>query len=144
MTSLKRRSGRAAPIAEINMIPLIDVSLVLLIIFMVMTPFLVQQQIKVNIPQSTAATEAPDRPIVISIQKAGEISLNGKAVAIASLESQLKPLLGDKLDRPVLIQADRDLALQRVIAVMDVVKHLQVPKMGISVEQPKEPPPTIP
>src|SRR5580698_2815277 len=94
--------GRRAPIVEINMIPLIDVSLVLLIIFMVMTPFLVQQQVKVNLPKSVAGSESPDRPIVVSIEKQGELSLNGSAVSISTLESALRPLLGPKRDHPVM------------------------------------------
>src|SRR5579864_6009702 len=96
--TLRRGKGRG-PIAEINMIPLIDVSLVLLIIFMVMTPFLVQQQVRVNLPKSVAGTESPDRPIVVAIQKQGELNLNGKAVSISTLESELKPLLGPKRER---------------------------------------------
>src|SRR3954471_19271197 len=97
------RRGRRAPIVEINMIPLIDVSLVLLIIFMVMTPFLVQQQVKVNLPHSASAGEAPDRPVVLAIQHEGEVSLNGKAVAMGNLESELKAALGPQRDRPVMI-----------------------------------------
>jgi len=136
MTSLGK-GKRGSPIVDINMVPLIDVSLVLLIIFMVMTPFLVQQQIKVNLPHSVSATDSPDRPIVVAIQKDGDISLNGKPVALTNLESELKPLLGPENDRPVMIQADRDLALQQVVSVMDIAKRLQVSKLGISVEQPK-------
>ena len=64
MTGLRRSPQRRGPIAEINMIPLIDVALVLLIIFMVMTPFLVQQQIRVNlrhVPDDLRpAQETPD------------------------------------------------------------------------------------
>src|SRR5258708_24736693 len=131
------RKGRRAPIVDINMIPLIDVSLVLLIIFMVMTPFLVQQQVRVNLPQSVSSNEAPDRPIVITIQKNGEMTLNGTAVASSALESSLKSLLGKNQDRAVMIQADRDLALQQVVTVMDIAKRLQVVKLGISVQQPK-------
>src|SRR5713101_3875889 len=96
------RKGRRAPIAEINMIPLIDVSLVLLIIFMVMTPFLVQQQVRVNLPKSVAGSEAPDRPVIVSIQTQGQMSLNGKAVSISTLEAELKPLLGLRRERPVI------------------------------------------
>ncbi len=132
-----RREKKHGPIAEINMIPLIDVSLVLLIIFMVMTPFLVQQQVRVNLPKSVAGTEAPDRPIVVMVGRQGELSLNGKAVSVSTLEGSLKPLLGIKRDRPVIIQADKDVALQFVVAVMDIAKKLQVAKLGISVEPPK-------
>lgn len=135
MTGL-RGKGKRTPIVEINMIPLIDVSLVLLIIFMVMTPFLVQQQVKVNLPHSTGASEAPDRPIVVTIQRAGEVTMNGKSVALSQLEAELKAQLGPQRDRPVMIQADRDLALQNVISVMDIAKHLKVSKLGLSVESP--------
>ena len=69
MAATIRRGKKHGPIAEINMIPLIDVSLVLLIIFMVMTPFLVQQQVSVNLPKSVAGGEAPEHPIIILIQK---------------------------------------------------------------------------
>jgi biopolymer transport protein ExbD len=137
MAASLRKAHRAAPIVDINMIPLIDVSLVLLIIFMVMTPFLVQEQVRVNLPQSTTSNEAPDRPIVVTIQKSGELTLNGTAVAASGLESGLKTLLRKNADRPVMIQADRTIPLQQVVTVMDIAKRLQVSKLGISVEQPK-------
>jgi biopolymer transport protein ExbD len=133
-----RRGKKRGPIAEINMIPLIDVSLVLLIIFMVMTPFRVQQQVRVNLPSSVAGTESPDRPVVVAIQKQGELNLNGRAVSISTLEAELRPLLGVKHERPVIIQADKDIALQYVISVMDIAKKLQVSKLGISVAPPKK------
>ena len=137
MASTLKKSGRGGPIVEINMVPFIDVVLVLLIIFMVMTPFLVQQQVRVNLPQSVSSTEASDRPIVILIQKNGEMSLNGTAVGTSTLEISLKSLLAKDNDRPVMIQADRDLALQQVVTIMDIAKRLNVSKLGISVQQPK-------
>lgn len=138
MAGTLRKGKKHGPIAEINMIPLIDVVLVLLIIFMVMSPMLIQQQLKVNVPSSVAGSEAPDKPIVIAIERQGEINLNGKATSLSTLESQLKPLLGPKRDRPVMIQADKEIALQYVVSVMDVAKKLQVVKMGISVEPPRK------
>jgi biopolymer transport protein TolR len=133
MAVAMRRGKKRGPIADINMIPLIDVSLVLLIIFMVMTPFLVQQQVRVNLPKSVAGHESPDRPIVVSIQRWGDLSVNGKPVPIGTLESELARLLGKKADRPVMIQADKDIALQNVVAVMDIAKRLQVVRLGIAV-----------
>ncbi len=138
MAAALRRGKRHGPIAEINMIPLIDVSLVLLIIFMVMTPFLVQQQVRVNLPKSVAGNEAPERPIVVLIQKQGDLSLNGKPVSISTLESMLKPLLGAKREQALMIQADKDIPLQHVVSVMDIAKKLNVSKLGISVEPPKQ------
>jgi biopolymer transport protein TolR len=137
MAATLKKGKRASPIVDINMVPFIDVVLVLLIIFMVMTPFLVQQQVRVNLPQSTSSNESPDRPIVIAIQKNGELQLNGTAIGSGSLESSLRAILNKDKDRPVMIQADRDLPLQQVITIMDVAKRLQVAKLGISVQQPK-------
>jgi biopolymer transport protein ExbD len=102
-----------------------------------MTPFLVQQQIKINLPHSSTSSEGADRPIVISMQRQGELSLNGRPVAASALETELKPLLGANNERPVVIQADRETPLEKVVAVMDVAKRLQVGKLGIAVEQPK-------
>lgn len=140
MTSLRRLSRRRyAPIVDINMIPLIDVSLVLLIIFMVLTPFLVQQQIKINLPKAVSSHEAPDRPIVVILEKEGELHINGKSVPAALLETELSAALRPQPDRPVVIQADKDIALQRVVSVMDIAKRLNVVKLGISTEAPKNP-----
>src|SRR5580700_4568819 len=123
MAATLHRGKKRGPIVDINMIPLIDVSLVLLIIFMVMTPFLVQEQIRVHLPQSVSSSDVPDRPIVLVIQKEGELTLDGKAVAASNLENELRPLLGTQRDRPLLIQADRDIALQKVVSVMDIAKR---------------------
>ena len=138
MTS--RKSGRRhGPIVDINMVPLIDVSLVLLIIFMVMTPFLVQQQIKINLPKAISGHETPDRPIVVVLDKDGGVRVNDKAVAVSLLESELSGILKSDAARPVVIQADKDIALQRVVSVMDIAKRLSVVKLGISVDSPKKP-----
>ena len=90
-----------------------------------------------NLPKSVSGHEAPDRPIVVLIQKQGDLSLNGKPISISTLEGALRPLLGPRHERPVMIQADKDIALQQVVAVMDIAKKLQVAKLGISVEPPK-------
>ncbi len=119
------------------MIPLIDVSLVLLIIFMVMTPFLVQQQIRINLPKSVTGTDSADKPIVVVIQKEGSLTLSGHAVSASTLESELESLVHADPERPVVIQADKDIALQRVVSIMDVAKRLRVGRLGISVESPK-------
>jgi biopolymer transport protein ExbD len=135
-----RRSGRRrhGPIVDINMVPLIDVSLVLLIIFMVMTPFLVQQQIKINLPQAVTGHEAPDRPIVVILEKQGEVHVNDKSISANLLEAELSNALKDDPARPVVIQADKEIAFQRVVSVMDLAKRLNVEKLGISVDAPKK------
>jgi biopolymer transport protein ExbD len=134
---LRKYGRRAAPIVDINMVPFIDVVLVLLIVFMVLTPFLVQQQLKINIPQSVAGHVAPDRPIVITVQGEGSVGINGRPIAVNQLEEELRALAKADSNRPVVIQADEDIALQRVVSIMDIVKRANISKLGISVEQPK-------
>src|SRR5688572_33381076 len=105
--SVHHRGRRRGPIAEINMIPLIDVALVLLIIFMVLTPFLVQQQIRVNLPRSVAGTDSADRPITVVLQREGAMTIQGQAVSAATLETEMNRLVQAGPERPVVIQADR-------------------------------------
>ena len=110
--------------AEINMIPLIDVSLVILIIFMVLTPALVRSQIAVNLPQ--AETAAPQRnevtDLVVSIDRAGAVSIDGAPVAAAQLPAAFQLALQGRPDRLVILEADRGVAFQHVVGVMDVAK----------------------
>lgn len=136
MTGLHKGS-RKGPIVDINMVPMIDVVLVLLIIFMVMTPFLVQQQVGINLPQAATGQEAPDRPIIVLLERDGGLQIGGRAVSASLLETELRSALGKDAQRPVVIQADKDAPLQRVISVMDVARRLKVGKLGITVEQPK-------
>lgn len=135
---LSRSKGkRHSAIVEINMVPFIDVVLVLLIIFMVLTPILVQQQLSVNLPHSVSGSASPDRPIMIGVQSAGELTLNGKPIALSALEGALKTVLKSNPSQAILIESDKAATLQSVISVMDVAKRLNVGKLGISVEQKK-------
>ena len=74
------RSGRYQIQADINMIPLIDVALVLLIIFMVISPILVESQLRVNLPHVTSVSSAEEHPIKIEIAQDGTLALEGKII----------------------------------------------------------------
>lgn len=130
-------------IADINMIPFIDVSLVLLIIFMVMTPFLVKSQLKVNLPKAESAEQAADQPDMIDVQidKDGAISVNGQTVPSDEVETALRNVMLDVENQPVVIHADRDVPFQSVVTVMDAAKKIGVAKLGVGVKQDTPPPP---
>ena len=132
-----QRNGKNKLIAEINMIPFIDVSLVLLIIFMVMTPFLVKSQLKVNLPKAESAEQAADGrdTIDVEVDKSGAISVNGRTIAPDAVEAALQNVLLDVENQPVVIHADREVPFQAVVTVMDVVKKLGVAKLGVGVKQ---------
>lgn len=129
--------GKHRIMNEINMIPFIDVALVLLIIFMVMTPFLVRSQLKINLP-STRKVE-PDltrkQTLTVQVDRAGTAYLNGLPVAPDLLEGRLKQLLTDPERQPVVVEADKDVPFQHVVAVMDAAKRIGATKLAVCVKK---------
>lgn len=120
--------------AEINMIPLIDVALILLIIFMVITPVLVRSQLSVKLPKSSQGEAIQSSEAVdVSIQKDGRVSINGREVRPEDLERELTLVLGRSSQKTVLVQADRGVPIQSVVEVLDVGKKLGVGRLGIGV-----------
>ncbi len=117
-----RGKGRRAPMADINVTPLVDVMLVLLIIFMVTAP-LMTAGVPVNLPDSRAkALEQDKKPVSISIERDGTIYLDEKQVSEDALPDALSPIAAkrDAEGKPpqVLLRADKGLDYGRVMAVM--------------------------
>lgn len=120
--------------AEINMVPFIDITLILLIIFMVMSPMLVQMQLTVDLPKSKAInTQAEDDVIRIEVQRNGTISVMNKTLTLKNLERELILRMGKANKKTILVQADKDVPLQQVVDVFDVAKKLGAAKLGIGV-----------
>lgn len=124
--------------AEINMIPFIDVALVLLIIFMVMTPFLVKEQIKINLPKTQSANTPVDnsrKPVQINITSQGAVYVNGDEVTEEQLYATVKQTLTDPETQPVVIAADKDVAFEKVVLAMDAAKRCGAKHLGVSAMQ---------
>ena len=127
--------------AEINMIPFIDVALVLLIIFMVMTPFLVKSQVKVDLPKSSTTDHAPDKKdqtVTVQVQKTGAIFIDGQPIPADQLENALKSRVSEPESQPVMIEADREVSFQHVVTVMSAAKKLGITKLGVGVVEEKD------
>ena len=121
-------------IAELNLIPLIDVSLILVIIFMVLTPILVQHQLTVKLPKADSGEPAPpDNAVTVQIAKSGAVTVDGTAVHWEKLEDELVQRLPKAASKTLLVQADRSVAVEKVVAVLDVAKRLGVGKLGVGV-----------
>lgn len=122
-------------VAEINMIPLIDVSLVLLIIFMVLTPVLVRSQIKVDLPSSTSAKPSQDDPLRfdVKVDKGGAVYLDEQVIDPATLGSELTRRVSGREDAVVVLQADRTIMFDNVVHVMDEIKKAGITQIGIGV-----------
>ncbi len=120
--------------AEINMVPFIDITLILLIIFMVMSPLLVQMQLTVDLPKSNSVnTQAEDDVIRIDVEKNGTITVQNKKLALKNLERELILRMGKANKKTILVQADKEVPVQQVVDVFDIAKQLGAAKLGIGV-----------
>ena len=128
----RRRERRL--MADINMVPFIDITLILLIIFMVMSPLLVQMQLTVDLPKSKAINTQTDEDVIrIEIQKNGTITVLKKTVTLANLERELILRLGKANKKTILVEADKNVPVQQVVDVFDIAKKLWAAKLGIGV-----------
>lgn len=120
--------------AEMNLVPLIDVSLILVIIFMVLTPILVQHQLTVKLPKAVAGEPAAsDSAVTIQITRAGAVTIEGTAVKWEKLEREMTLRLSKSAGKTLLVQADRLTPVEKVVTVLDYAKKLGVGKLGIGV-----------
>jgi len=117
------------------MVPFTDVVLVLLVIFMVTTPFLFQGAFQVNLPKVSAPSPNIPEVVKITVTSAGTILVDEVEVPLNGLTAKLKETLGENVSRPVMINADRNVSHGTVVAVMAEAYNAGVAKMGIAVEQ---------
>jgi len=143
MAPVTRNRGRRL-MGEINVVPYIDVMLVLLIIFMVTAPML-SQGIKVDLPRAAAEPMPPDiEPLVLSIDAAGGMYLNiGDPQARVAAERVLEVVsaaLRREPERPVLVKADRTVEYGRVVEGMALLQQAGAQKVGFATESPASAP----
>jgi biopolymer transport protein TolR len=121
-------------VSDINIVPFTDVLLVLLVIFMVTTPLIVQGQIQVKLPKASATSSASVRPLVVTLNAQGRVFLVDQEVNLQDLQSLLAPLLKERNDKQVIINADRAVLHGRVVAVMDIAKQAGAERLAIATE----------
>ena len=132
---MRRYSQRnsLSTLSEINITPLLDLAFVLLIIFMITTP-LIENSMSLVIPSSGAASNQINAAQVqtISIDRNEAIMLNNKAVDLGSLAAQLVELKRSNPDVAVVIRPDRELPVQKLVALMDALQRAEITKVGIA------------
>jgi biopolymer transport protein ExbD len=131
MRRFAQRQGYQS-LTELNVTPLIDLAFVLLIIFMITTP-LIESSLDLIIPTSTAADTAVSlRDVqVVSIDNTGVIKLNDEPLSLEALATELSSLQSQQPDTAVVLRPDRDLPIQILVTLMDVVKQSGVTKVGL-------------
>ncbi|MFI3216915.1 MAG: protein TolR [Methylococcales bacterium] len=138
MNVSNKKAGRRRPMAEINVVPYIDVTLVLLIIFMITTPML-QSGVEVDLPRAQAAmVEQKDDtpPLVISIQQGGNYFINSgngedEAILKEAIYPRVEIILKNKPETQVLINADKNVDYGTVVTTMADLKHAGVPSVSL-------------
>jgi biopolymer transport protein TolR len=125
-------------ISQINVVPLVDVMLVLLVIFMVTAPIL-QQGVSIELPQAKAgALSGEEEQLVVTVDKKGTIFLNDNVIALADLGAKLEAVTRLKPDKQVFLRADRSVSYGEVVQVMAAVKGAGVQSLGMITELPTE------
>jgi biopolymer transport protein TolR len=117
-------------LAEINVIPLVDVVLVLLVIFMVTAPML-YRGMDIKLPTSASNTIKPEIRAVLTIEKDQRLYLDKDQVSVAQLERRLQLLKQEHADVSLYLRADRDVPYGVVVQVMDGVKKAGIEKLGM-------------
>lgn len=116
--------------AEINIIPLVDVVLVLLVIFMVTAPML-YRGMDITLPKSASNTIKPEIRAVLTIEKDQRLYLDKDQVSVVQLERKLRLLKEEHADVSLYLRADRDVPYGIVVQVMDGVKKAGIEKLGM-------------
>ncbi len=119
--------------AEINVIPLVDVVLVLLVIFMVTAPML-YRGIDINLPKSATNTIKPETRAVLSIERDQRLYLDKDPISIVQLERKLRALKDQSSEVSIFLRADREVPYGTVVQVMDSIKKAGIEKLGMVTE----------
>ena len=133
--------------ADINVTPLVDVMLVLLIIMMLIAPML-QKGVNVQLPLAANTQSKPDNQTqtVVAVDAANKLWINGLEVPRGEFVDRIKTLLEDKTDRTVLIKGDQDASYSAIMQAMDYLHEAQIEDIGLITDPKADPnkPPTAP
>lgn len=119
-------------VSEINMTPLIDIMLVLLIIFMVSSSAAIESGLDVTLPEASTVSEKPGDGLVISLDKAGALSVSGQKVEMKDLGAQIAQALKDKKTDTVLFEGDAQSQLSMAVEIMDIARNAGAKNFSIA------------
>ena len=134
----KRNNDTSKLLAEINVTPLVDVVLVLLIIFMVTAPML-QMGIDVNLPRvKSKSIDVTEEKLVLTINSSKEIFINKNKTSLTDLSIKLENIFANRIDREIFMRADKNVPYGFVVEVMSTVRKAGVDRLGMITESPEE------
>jgi len=138
MRQARRRTSEKRSMADINVTPLVDVMLVLLIIFMVTAPML-SMGIDVNLPRvKSKNVDLAEEKLVLSINENKEIFLNKTRMPLQDLNAKLAAIFNERVDREIFLRADKNVSYGFVVEVMSEIRKAGVDKLGMITEPPED------
>ena len=130
------RNGRDSAMSQINVTPLVDVMLVLLVIFMVTAPMM-QQGVQVNLPKTQAKSLSADQDtVVVSLDTAGRLFINSTETSHADLTARLTAIFETEAKKEVYLKADKDVPYGEVVKTMAEIKGAGIERLGMMTEPP--------
>jgi len=133
----KRRLRKKGPITDVNVTSLVDVTMMLLIIFILVAPIL-NQGIDLKLPEASTGTPEPEEGLRISVGPEGEIFFDGKPILPQALDDELRVRARGNPDLPVLLEGDHRLAYGTVLDVLDRARLAGLTRVSLATEPPKE------
>ena len=139
---MSRNRSKRKPMSDINVVPYIDVMLVLLILFMVTAPPLMQGA-KVELPEASAdpVEKQDSEPVIVSVDATGQLFLNlgqeEQVLSLATIKDRVAAVLRRSPDKPVLIWGDRAVPYGEVVTVMVALQEAGAPSVGLVTENPR-------
>ena len=138
------RSGKSKPMGEINVVPFIDVMLVLLVIFMITAPMLTQG-VQVDLPQVTSEpieTQEDNDPIIISVDRDGghfiTLGEDSTAVSLEQMSERVTAILQRRPGTPVMVRGDRNVPYGQIVLLMSTLQRSGVANVGLLSEPPQD------
>ena len=120
---------------EIPLTPLIDIVFLLLIYFLLTTNFMVDEGIKIKLPQAKASAPQTEKEITVYVDRQGRAFLGNEEVSLAMLFDRLKEMIGVRENKLVVIRADRAVILNKAVKVMDVAKAAGAGRLCLATEK---------
>ena len=132
--------AKGGPKSDINVTPLVDVMLVLLIIMMLVAPML-QKGVDVRLPLASNTADKPDndQQTVVAVDSSNQLWVNGALVAKHEFTDRVKSILEEKTDRVVLIKGDQDASYSAIMEAMDYLHEAQIEDIGLITDPKKDP-----
>lgn len=122
-------------VTGINVTPMVDITLVLLIIFMVTATFVSEQALQVNLPKVVKEEKAPHPALVVTLGAKGELKFNREDIDLAHLTQRMAEESGTNPEVKVIVKADKDISYEKLAQVLDAVKMGGVQKLALAMDR---------